>query len=156
MAGIIFICNANMCRSAIAEGILKKRLAENNLSNIMVASMGIHAQEGNAATESAIEVCGEHSIDISKHSSRPLVPEELKASRLIFAMEAVQVDFIDIFFPQVADRLFMLGSWPERKRKKADIDDPVGKSIGAYRKIFLQLERHIDSLLPDLQERFSI
>jgi protein-tyrosine-phosphatase len=154
MADIIFICNANMCRSAIAEGILRKALAENRADHITVGSMGIHAQEGNSAAGNAIELCREHQIDLSGHRSRPLLPEELKASRLILAMEAVQVDFIDIFFPQVTDRLYMLGSWPERKGKKAAIADPIGKSMKAYRKCFLLLENHIMALLPELLARY--
>jgi hypothetical protein len=66
----------------------------------------------------------------------------------------VQVDYIDLFFPQVSDRLFMLASWPDRKGKKAAIADPVGKSIDAYRKTFLLIEKHIECVLPDLLQRY--
>jgi len=156
MAAIIFICNANMCRSPMAEGILKKRFLQNGFSHVDVASMGIHAQEGNSATEFAITVCREASIDIETHRSRPLDPDELKKSHLIFTMESIQVDFIDLFFPQVSDRIFMLGTWPERKRKKADIPDPVGRSINAYRKTFQHLEERIGFLMPDLLRRYAV
>ncbi|MBN1575139.1 MAG: hypothetical protein JW913_01205 [Chitinispirillaceae bacterium] len=154
MAGIVFICNANMCRSPIAEGIMKKKCVENGLSCLHVASMGIHAEEGNCATEFAIAVCREQSIDIEQHSSRPLIPDELKMSHLIFVMEPVQINFIDLFFPQVSDRLFMLGAWPDRKGKKATIPDPVGRPINAYRKTFQLLQQHIDNLLPELIQRY--
>jgi protein-tyrosine-phosphatase len=154
MADIIFICNANRCRSPMAEAILKKGLAENGLLHLAVSSMGIHAQEGEPATEFAIAVCREQGIDLERHRSRHLIPDELKMSHLILTMEPVQVDYIDIFFPQVSDRLFMLASWPDRKGKKASIPDPVGKSINAHRKTFQLLREHIDFLLPEVIERY--
>ena len=155
MAGIIFICNANRCRSPMAQAILKKALVERGLSRLAVSSMGIHAHDGEPATEFAVAVCREQGIDIEEHRSRPLIPDELKISDLILTMEPVQVDFIDLFFPQVSDRLFMLASWPDRKGKKATIPDPVGKSINAHRKTFRLLREHIDFLLPELIERYG-
>ena len=144
MGEIIFICNANMCRSPMAEGILQWKLDSTGTTGITVSSMGIHAREGSGATENAIAVCAENSIAIEHHRSRPLLPGELKKSEFIFVMEPVQIDFIDIFFPQVSDRIYMLGAWPQRKIKKASIADPVGKSIRAYRKTFNRLQECID------------
>ena len=156
MSDIIFICNANMCRSPMAEGILKKKCAENGLSHLHVASMGIHAQEGNSATAFAITVCHEQSINLEAHRSRPLIPNELKISHLIFAMEPVQISYISLFIPQVSDRLFMLAAWPDQRGKKATIPDPIGKPITAYRKTFELLQRHIDNLLPELIQHYGV
>jgi protein-tyrosine-phosphatase len=139
----------------MAEGILKKLLIEAGLMRVSVGSMGIHAQDGNMATGLAVQVCQENGIDISSHRSRPLIPEELKKSHLVLTMETVQVDFIDIFFPQVSDRLFMLGAWPERKIRKATVDDPVGKKIGVYRRTFLQLQKYVGNILPEFTERYG-
>ncbi len=139
----------------MAEGIMRKRLTEEGLAGLDVSSMGIHAIEGNAATGPAVEVCRENAIDIGQHRSRALVPEEMKASRFIFTMEQVQSDYIDLFFPQVSDRLFMLSAWPERKRKKGHINDPVGGSIEVYRKTFRQLSGYIDELMPELLLRYG-
>lgn len=150
MSTVIFICNANMCRSPMAEGILRMELEKRGISQLAVSSMGIHALEGNGATENAVNVCGEAGIDISNHRSRHLVPGELKNSRLILTMEQVQVDYLIIFFPQVADRTYMLGAWPEQKSRRATIKDPVGKSIEVYRKTFLLLQRSVERLLPEI------
>ena len=154
MSHIIFICNANMCRSPMAEGLLRSELSKNGMQNIAVSSMGIHAQDGNGATENAVEICSEHGIDISAHRSRHLIPEELKNSHLILTMEPVQVDYLILFFPQVAERTFMLGAWPDPKSRKATIKDPVGKSIEVYRKSFSVLQHHIDRLMPEFIERY--
>ena len=134
----------------MAEGILRTELQKRGLDETPVASMGIRAMDGYSATENAVTVCEEHGIDISRHQSRQLIPEELKNSRLILTMEPVQVEYLVIFFPQVADRTYMLGSWPEQKAKKATVKDPVGRSLPVYRKTFTLLQQKIDRLLPEI------
>lgn len=154
MADVIFICNANMCRSPLAEGILRDMLQKAGC-NATASSMGIHAQDGRSATERSVAVALEHDIDLSSHRSRPLIPDELVASRLIFTMEPVQVDYIDLFFPQVSDRLFMLSAWPQRKNKKRAIGDPVGRSADVHRRVFDRISEYIEVLLPDLLYMFN-
>ena len=39
---ILFICSANICRSALAEVILRKKLREKGLADIEVDSAGVH------------------------------------------------------------------------------------------------------------------
>ena len=41
---VMFICTGNICRSAMAEGILKKVIEEKNMDNIEVYSAGIYAE----------------------------------------------------------------------------------------------------------------
>ena len=43
---ILFICSANICRSALAEVILRKKLREKGLADIEVDSAGIHNYAG--------------------------------------------------------------------------------------------------------------
>ncbi len=116
--------------------------------------MGIYAKDGEPATDLAIAVCKEHQIDLTGHRSRSLIPDELKTSRLILTMEPQQVDYIDVFFPQVSDRTYMLASWPDRKRKKTGIPDPVGGSINLHRKTFRVLEECIGFLTSVLSEEY--
>jgi len=42
---IMFICTGNICRSAMAEGMMKKMLEENNIKNVEVCSSGIYAED---------------------------------------------------------------------------------------------------------------
>lgn len=43
---ILFVCTANICRSALAEVVLKKKLQEKGLTGIEVESAGVHNYEG--------------------------------------------------------------------------------------------------------------
>ncbi len=154
MSLVIFICTANMCRSPMAEGILKHRLSELARDDILVSSMGTHGVEGYSATELAIEVCRQNSIDISSHKSRHLIGGELASSDLIFVMEPVHKEFLNVFFPQVHQQTFLLGSWPGKESRKEKIKDPVGGKYDAYQKAFQSLHYHINRIIPFILTRF--
>ena len=66
-----------------------------------------------------------------------------------------QKNFILLFFKHLTDRVFLLGSWPEEDSPKGNIRDPMGGSIKDYRRAFETIARHIDRILPDLQNMFG-
>ncbi|NLG17773.1 MAG: hypothetical protein GX556_10620 [Fibrobacter sp.] len=154
MVSIVVVCTGNMCRSAMAEGILKKRLSDLGRKDILISSMGIHGQDGNRAVDEVVKACSDNEIDISAHRSRALVAGELKESDLIFVMEPVQKEFISIFFPQVVDRLFLLGCWPGAENKKGIIKDPIGGRKEDFRRSFRIIADHIERILPFLLARY--
>lgn len=41
---VMFICTGNICRSAMAEGILKKMLEDEHMDNVDVFSAGVYAE----------------------------------------------------------------------------------------------------------------
>ena len=43
---ILFVCTANICRSALAEVVLKKKLQQKGLTEIEVDSAGVHNYQG--------------------------------------------------------------------------------------------------------------
>lgn len=154
MALITFICTGNICRSPMAEGILRKKLININRTDIAVSSMGIHALEGHSASDYAIDICKTEDIDLTKHSSRPLIPEELVKCDLVLTMEIVHNEFIFTYFPRIKDKTFLLGAWPQSGTKKNNIEDPMGGTINKYRKSFKEINFHIERILPLLLSLF--
>lgn len=144
------MCTGNICRSPIAEAIFRKRFSELGREDIGVFSMGIYGLDSHAASDFAVKVCSEHGIDISGHKSSPLVPSILKSSDMIFTMELDQKEFLLTFFPQVADKVFLLAAWPGNEKRKNDIKDPIGASIRVYRKVFDTIQFHIERIMPSL------
>lgn len=63
----MFICTGNICRSAMAHWLLKKKLEQNNIQNVEVYSSGIYALDGDSSTDEAIEVMEEYGVDLKKH-----------------------------------------------------------------------------------------
>jgi protein-tyrosine-phosphatase len=157
MIRTIFVCTANRCRSMMAEGIMRARWEKVSGRGLAVSSMGIHGMDNLPPMDFAIRVCSDYGIDISNQRSRPLVPEELKRADLVLAMEPVQKDFLRLFYPHLDDKIFLLGSWPDRNDSaKAGVKDPVGGTLGDYRKTYEILSGHVDRIIPLLRGEYGI
>lgn len=78
------VCLGNICRSPLAEGILKSKLSE----DFIVESAGtIDMHQGNSPDLRSIEVAKKHEIDISKQKSKHLQSSDLDDYDLIFCMD---------------------------------------------------------------------
>jgi protein-tyrosine-phosphatase len=139
----------------MAEGILKARWSALGRDDLIVSSMGIYGLDHQPAAESARKICWENGIDISQHISRVIEFEEMNRSDLIFVMEMAQKEYILLFLPQLAERLFLLGSWPERDSAKGNIKDPICGSYKDYSNAFQVISRRINTILPYLQSQFA-
>ena len=149
---IIFVCTGNICRSPMAEGILRHRCKEKGRDDLVVSSMGIHGLTDSPAIDFAQEACEENGIDISSHSARTIIGEELQESDLILCMEPVHTKFLQTFFPWHRDKIFLLGAWPREKARKSAIKDPMGGSMEDFRRTFKIIQSHVDRILPLLLE----
>ncbi|MBP3194300.1 MAG: low molecular weight phosphotyrosine protein phosphatase [Cardiobacteriaceae bacterium] len=71
MKKIIMLCTGNICRSPMAEGLLKKLAA--NRKDLIIDSAGCESfHTGENPDERAIETMQKHGIDISDLTARPL------------------------------------------------------------------------------------
>ena len=85
---ILMVCLGNICRSPLAEGIMKRKIQENNL-NWEVDSAGTgYWHIGQKPDERSIAVAQKYGIDISDQKARQLRPHDLQEFDLIFAMDS--------------------------------------------------------------------
>jgi protein-tyrosine-phosphatase len=147
---ILFVCTANICRSVIAEGILKNLLSEHTGKHIVsVNSAGVDALEDSTPNRYTIEVCDKRGISIGSRTAQQLTREMLGEMDLILCMEKNHKQHIISAFPKFAEKSFLLKEYlHEGPLIDAEIEDPVGKSKKHYEKYFNRIEEEIQRITP--------
>ena len=95
MTSILVVCTGNICRSPIAEGMLRDALsARFGAGAPTVSSAGTWGVEGSPATPEAVAAAGERGIDIAAHRARRLVGVPAGDADLVIAMAGEHRDIL--------------------------------------------------------------
>jgi protein-tyrosine phosphatase len=82
---ILMICLGNICRSPLAEGLMRSKL---NFTKFMVDSAGTsNGHKGQAPDKRSIAVARKNGIDISQQKSRQLVKRDFKVYDYLYVMD---------------------------------------------------------------------
>lgn len=141
MPSILIVCTANICRSPMAEALLRRRLQDAGLSREwQVGSAGTWAQEGIPASETGVLVLSKRGLDISRHRSRVVRPHLMREADLVLTMTAGHAEALQAEFPQERGKVFLLS---EMAGPSYDIQDPYGGSLKDFGRTVDELERLI-------------
>jgi protein-tyrosine phosphatase len=109
MAQVLLVCTGNICRSPMAEGLLRSALQRRLGDGApRVASAGTIARDGARAMPEAVEAAANLGVDISGHSARRLRPDYVREAGLIVAMAAEHQEDIVGLDPEAEARTFTL------------------------------------------------
>ncbi|MEM9648925.1 MAG: low molecular weight protein-tyrosine-phosphatase [Bacteroidota bacterium] len=82
---VLMVCLGNICRSPLAEGILRSKIDEASVKVDSAGTAGYHV--GNPPDKRSIAVAQKHGINISHQRSRQFAASDFKDFDLIFAMD---------------------------------------------------------------------
>jgi protein-tyrosine phosphatase len=93
MRSILFVCTANICRSPMAEGVLRKLLAdEGMLDGFEIDSVGTHDyQAGKAPFDAAVQCARKRGYEIVHLVSRKIRPHDFDHFDLILGMDKTNI-----------------------------------------------------------------
>ena len=141
---IIVVCVGNICRSPMAEALLRNALR--GQEEITVESAGLGALVGHPASEFAVELMEERGIDISSHKAQQLTPDLVSKADLILVMESGHRRVIDENDVTARGKVYRLGEWQDK-----DIDDPYRQEKTAFIEALADIESGIASWVEKLK-----
>ena len=148
---IMFICTGNICRSAMAQWLLKQKLDDKEIKNVEVYSCGVYAQDGDIPTWEAKRVMmDEYSIDMSKHRATNIVNSNIKEMDLILCATSRHKRDVLRIYPELEGKVFTMKEYVGYDREyhdKIDIKDPWGYDIETYRSCIAEIDEWLELLI---------
>ena len=145
------ICLGNICRSPMAEGILRSKLPK----NFTVASAGTSNYHDNQKPDKrAIEVCSKHGIDISTTKGRQFKPSDFNDFDLIYVMDHANYSDITYQAKNKVDKDKVRIITEEDPENSLDhISDPYYGEIEDFEKTYQQLDRICSAIAEKVTEK---
>ncbi|SFI06882.1 low molecular weight protein-tyrosine-phosphatase [Halpernia frigidisoli] len=141
---ILMVCLGNICRSPLAEGILKSKISDNHV----VESAGtIDMHEGNQPDKRSIEVAKKHGIDISSQKSKHIQSSDLDNYDLVFCMDKNNLKDVKSLATnekQIQKISLVLDN--------SEVPDPYWGKADDFEDVFQLLDKACDEIVKNLKQ----
>jgi protein-tyrosine-phosphatase len=124
---------------------LARRAAQQRGLEITFASAGTGAALGSPANDGAILVGLERGVDLSRHRSRPLLPNAISRDTLVLVMSESHVPGVKAIAPRA--RVFLLDDYGSYGASSRNVADPYGGDLADYRVAADAIEEMLEPVL---------
>lgn len=135
---LLVLCQGNICRSPVAEAMLKKSFPDK-----YVQSAGFTAMVGSGAEPTAAEIASVNGLDLSAHIARQVTSDLIQWADLVFVMSQNQRSQVGLLVPQAMGKTLLLGHWLETSAQQKDIPDPYKMSRDVFEHVHKLLAKCI-------------
>jgi protein-tyrosine-phosphatase len=141
---ILVVCYGNICRSPLAESMLKQALRDARLDRrYVVRSAGVGAQPGTAAARGTLAAAESRGLDLLGHRARRLTPEMIREADVLIALDEVVEAEIAILAGDVP-----MTVWP--------VDDPYGGPPEGYERAADEIAAHVKRFVDTLRAQSPV
>jgi protein-tyrosine phosphatase len=138
---ILVVCMGNICRSPVAEFLLKQHVSGGDIS-----SAGLTAMRGGDIDPMARAVALSRGLDCPLHKARQLTPEMCRDADLILVMENQQRQLVSSMSPQSRGKIFLLGRFADNM----EIPDPYLCGREVFEEVHTKLVKATDGWVRQL------
>ena len=126
----------------MAEALFRGRLQERegDWRSWQIEFAGTWAEIGQSASLEAQQTMQRRGLDISQHRSRPVTAQILQGFQLVLTMETGQKEGIQVEFPELARRIYLLS---EMNGEIVNIRDPYGGTLQNYEAAANEIDRRL-------------
>jgi protein-tyrosine phosphatase len=152
---ILLVCMGNICRSPLAHGVLRHRLREAGLGDVVeVDSAGTHGYHAGAPPDERAQAAAlRRGIDISDLRARSVVGEDFEAFELILAMDDENLEWLQRSAGEAhRDKLHLFMAYAAGDEGRIVPDPYYGGPIGFERVLDL-VEEAAEGLVERLREQ---
>jgi protein-tyrosine phosphatase len=141
---ILMVCLGNICRSPLAEGIMKTKVPE----SFIVDSAGIISMhEGEHPDKRAIKTAANHGVDISKQRSRPITRTDFETFDKIYCMDTdVYADVVSKAKNEDERQKISLFLEAAGDHKNAEVPDPYWGDMKDFENVFQLLDKGCNAI----------
>ena len=146
---ILVVCTANICRSPMAEGLLRSQLRREGLhKKVTVESAGTHAtQPGRGPDPRARTVCKQHGIDIAKSRARQVTDRDFERFDHILCMDEKNHQWLVRACPDPCKhKIAALANWVDGVGR-LEIPDPYYGNQQGFLEVYARLCAAIENFV---------
>ncbi len=141
MQNILVLCIGNICRSPMAEGLLKSALPGKT-----IRSAGIGALIGKPADPFAVQLMTEQGLDITAHRAQQISSSLVAQAELILVMDAEQKRHVETRYSGARGKVFRLC-----EGSKAEIPDPYREGVESFRSAYRLIDEGVRFWVDQIQ-----
>lgn len=145
------VCLGNICRSPLAEGILRTKLPSNLFFVDSAGTAGYHI--GNPPDIRSIKIAKNHSIDISNQKCRQLSVADFETFDFIYVMDSSNYSDVLAIAPNEAAKLKVKLILNElNPNKNEEVPDPYYGGENGFENVFQMLDKSCNVIAAKLNK----